>query len=168
MDALAGEFLGVAAGGFADAYDSAATGAGELGLGFFGGSGRFDLAVDASLLNGTLTLKRASAEAVGAAMADRGRAFSAGGLTLSSVSYAGMAAGVVVALSGAGAIVRARQLDTTLVRDTIESRFQGAVGVNIDEELANLQLIQNAYAASARIMTVVQSLFDILNNIGRG
>jgi flagellar hook-associated protein 1 FlgK len=168
LDALASEFLGAAAGSFATAYDSAATGAGELGSGFFGGSNRFDLAVDASLLNGTLSLKRASAEAVGAAMADRSRAFSAGGLALSSVSYAGMAAGVVVALSDAGAVVHARHVDTTLVRDTIESRFQGAVGVNIDEELANLQLIQNAYAASARVMTIVQSLFDILNDIGRG
>ncbi len=168
LDALAGEFLVGVPGGFTDAYDSAATGAGELATGFFGGSNRFDLAVSANLLNGTFALKRASAATVGAAMADRTRAFGAGGLNLSSVSYAGMAAGVVLALSGAGAAVHARHVDTALVRDTIESRFQGAVGVNVDEELANLQLIQNAYAASARVMTVVQSLFDILNDIGRG
>jgi len=39
----------------------------------------------------------------------------------------------------------------------------GAVsGVNIDEELSNLIQYQNAYGANARVITVVQSLFDTL------
>jgi flagellar hook-associated protein 1 FlgK len=43
-----------------------------------------------------------------------------------------------------------------------EQRYQQETGVNLDEELANLQLLQNAYAASARLMTVIQTLFDTL------
>jgi flagellar hook-associated protein 1 FlgK len=44
----------------------------------------------------------------------------------------------------------------------IEQRYQEETGVNLDEELANLQLLQNAYAASARLITVIQTLFDTL------
>jgi flagellar hook-associated protein 1 FlgK len=43
-----------------------------------------------------------------------------------------------------------------------EQRHQSETGVNLDEELANLQVLQNAYAASARLITVVQTLFDTL------
>ena len=43
-----------------------------------------------------------------------------------------------------------------------EQRYQQDTGVNLDEELANLQVLQNAYAASARLMTVIQTLFDTL------
>ena len=38
-------------------------------------------------------------------------------------------------------------------------------GVNLDEELANTVLYQNAYSASARIITVVSTLFDVLLGI---
>jgi flagellar hook-associated protein 1 FlgK len=41
-------------------------------------------------------------------------------------------------------------------------RYLQDTGVNLDEELANLQILQNAYAASARLMTVIQTLFDTL------
>jgi flagellar hook-associated protein 1 FlgK len=43
-----------------------------------------------------------------------------------------------------------------------EQRYHQETGVNLDEELANLQVLQNAYAASARLMTVIQTLFDTL------
>lgn len=38
-------------------------------------------------------------------------------------------------------------------------------GVNTDQELANVVLYQNAYAASARIISVISSLFDVLLQI---
>ncbi len=54
--------------------------------------------------------------------------------------------------------------------DTFQSSLQsqiasqaGAVsGVNIDEELGNLIQYQNAYGANARVMTVIQTLYDTL------
>jgi flagellar hook-associated protein 1 FlgK len=45
-----------------------------------------------------------------------------------------------------------------------QQRFQADVGVNLDQEIANLQIVQNAYAASARLLTVVQQMFDQLQN----
>jgi flagellar hook-associated protein 1 FlgK len=46
-------------------------------------------------------------------------------------------------------------------------RADAASGVNMDEELGNLILLQNAYAASARLITTASDLFDILTNLGR-
>jgi flagellar hook-associated protein 1 FlgK len=34
--------------------------------------------------------------------------------------------------------------------------------VNVDQELAQLVTLQNAYAANARVMQVVRELYDIL------
>lgn len=52
-----------------------------------------------------------------------------------------------------------------LINDTYEEKLNSVSGVNIDEELANTVLFQNAYSASARIITVVSTLFDVLLNI---
>lgn len=52
-----------------------------------------------------------------------------------------------------------------LLNTTYEERMTGVSGVNIDEELANTVLYQNAYSASARIITVVSTLFDVLLQI---
>ncbi|QIR13975.1 flagellar hook-associated protein FlgK [Shewanella aestuarii] len=46
------------------------------------------------------------------------------------------------------------------------NRVQSESGVNLDEEAANLMRFQQAYQASARIMTTAQQLFDsILNSV---
>jgi len=56
---------------------------------------------------------------------------------------------------------------STMLRDTLQTRFDDATGVNVDEEMANLLVLQNAFAANARVITVVQELFQTLMMIGR-
>ncbi len=46
-------------------------------------------------------------------------------------------------------------------------RNDSVSGVNIDEELRNLVIYENAYAATARIIKVADELFDILLDITR-
>lgn len=53
------------------------------------------------------------------------------------------------------------------LKTELENRFGQVSGVNIDEELAALISIQNAYAASARIVTTVNSMFDDLLSLMR-
>ena len=38
-------------------------------------------------------------------------------------------------------------------------------GVNIDEELSNLIIFEQAFMAAARIITVTQELFKVLNDM---
>ncbi len=49
----------------------------------------------------------------------------------------------------------------------LETQFGSLSGVNLDEELSQLVILQNAFAASARVTTTVSQLFDELLQIGR-
>jgi flagellar hook-associated protein 1 FlgK len=44
----------------------------------------------------------------------------------------------------------------------VEARFAEKSGVNIDQEMAQLVLLQNAYGANARVMTAIRDMLDLL------
>jgi flagellar hook-associated protein 1 FlgK len=134
----------------------------ELKTGFFTGTDRFTFKVNQSLLDGTQQLKKNSASDVVTALNSTDRTFVAAGLTVSGVSYKGMMVNIVgTSVANAKSIADQAKFDSESLAQT-EQRYQADVGVNLDEELANLQVLQNAYAASARLLTVVQQLFDTL------
>lgn len=54
-----------------------------------------------------------------------------------------------------------------VVTNTLQDKYSGDTGVNIDEEMSNLIMLQNAYSANARVITTVKQLFDVLLSIGR-
>ncbi len=49
-----------------------------------------------------------------------------------------------------------------VVLSTLKQKFNSQSGVNIDEEMAHLLSLQNAYAANARVMSTVKQMFDAL------
>lgn len=51
------------------------------------------------------------------------------------------------------------------VADDIAHRAAATSGVNIDEEMANLVVYQNAYAASARLISVVSEMLETLTSL---
>lgn len=53
---------------------------------------------------------------------------------------------------------------STLTR-ALETRMQETSGVNIDQELADLIVLQNSFAANARVMSAVQELMQVLLRI---
>ncbi|HJT13557.1 MAG TPA: flagellar basal body rod C-terminal domain-containing protein [Dongiaceae bacterium] len=134
----------------------------ELTQGFFTDTDRYTFAVSSELLGGTQQLKKNSAADVVTALNSNDRNFIAVGLSLTNVSYKGLMSGIIGASSTNAKIVSdSAKLNADTLAMT-EQRYQQETGVNLDEELANLQLLQNAYAASARLMTVIQTLFDTL------
>ena len=54
---------------------------------------------------------------------------------------------------------------TAVVQNVTERRDQVS-GVSTDEEMANVVRFQNAYAASARIITTYQTILDTLVKLG--
>jgi flagellar hook-associated protein 1 FlgK len=54
-----------------------------------------------------------------------------------------------------------------IVSDSLQSKFDSETGVNIDDEMSNLIILQNAYSANARVITTIQELFQTLLSIGR-
>lgn len=49
--------------------------------------------------------------------------------------------------------------------DSLRTKSDNVRGVNLDEEMSTLLLFQQSYTAAARVVTVVQRMFDALNNI---
>ncbi len=58
-----------------------------------------------------------------------------------------------------------RQEFVQKVYDDISERIANTSGVNMDEELANMMLFQNAFQASARVITTIDELYDTLLQI---
>jgi len=50
----------------------------------------------------------------------------------------------------------------TFFYEDLQAKFQSEAGVNLDEELANMTVFQNAYNASARLVQAVDEMFDTL------
>ena len=50
---------------------------------------------------------------------------------------------------------------------SLSARVKNDSGVNLDEELANMILFQNAFNASARIVAATRDMFDELLSIAR-
>lgn len=57
-----------------------------------------------------------------------------------------------------------KQADEQSYRDLIEKQFKDTSGVNLDEELAQLIVVQTAYAASAKTISSLSEMFDQLLN----
>jgi flagellar hook-associated protein 1 FlgK len=134
----------------------------ELAGGLFTGTNRYDIQINSALLDGSLQLKRNSASDVVNALTSSDRNFTAAGIALTGVSYSGMMTGVVGnSISGAKQVSDQAQFNSDALSMSTQ-RYQTDTGVNLDEEIANLQVLQNAYAASARLLTVVQDMFDTL------
>jgi len=72
-------------------------------------------------------------------------------------------------VSGAGSRSRLAQLNKEamqVVKDQAEATREAAVGVNLDEEAADLIRFQQAYQAAAQVIQISQRMFDTLIQAG--
>lgn len=74
----------------------------------------------------------------------------------------------LVSFQAAQSANAARDADAQqVVTSSLQDRFDAQTGVNIDDEMSNLLLLQNAYSANARVISTIQDLFNVLMSIGR-
>lgn len=86
----------------------------------------------------------------------------AGGLSAATQTLSGYA-GEILGFAGADAnTMESNFSSTTIILQGFTERSQAISGVNLDEELANTIIYQNAYSASARVITVTNELFETL------
>lgn len=90
---------------------------------------------------------------------------SAGGLPATSQSLQGYSSQILGFISQRSAEASDNAANAKVLFDGFESRAQAESGVNLDEELANTITFQNAYAATARIITTVNQLYEDLLQI---
>lgn len=170
LDAYAQAFTGTTKPGeptsFADAYNNAApTAEGEQDYYFFTGTDRFTIGVNKKLMSGETKIKESAIDDMVTAVNATGRSLKADGLTATDTNYTGMISAITgswMSASGSATNLLAANKES---RDLLEERYVNNTGVNIDEEIANLQQLQTSYAASARVMQVANSMFDALERI---
>ena len=153
---------------------------------FFVGISGADFAVRQDIINdpsrvsmGKLSLTATSGQ-IGITIGDNSVITSLAGLTQKSVSFAaitGLPAGSFTleeyagAILGLNAVQAARAEETAEIQgdllENLEFRKSSLTGVNVDEELANILVFQNSNAASARVISAAQALFDSLLGILR-
>ena len=86
----------------------------------------------------------------------------AGGLSATTTTLAAFGATVLSDMASKAEQSSLREKDSAALAAELEARISANSGVNLDEELANMILFQNAYAASARMIAAARDLFDIL------
>ena len=150
---------------FAAAYNNATTSAGNLASSFFTGTNRTNFTVNAALVDGTATLKANSAFDVSESLLDATRSFTADGLDISSSSYSSLVTNILTGFQQAANNVATLYSTAETSRSYLQERHANETGVNTDSELVKLVEFQNAYAASAHVMSVVQELYKVLQNI---
>lgn len=172
LDEFAKAFTGATKPGeptsFADAYDEASPLAdGEQDNQFFTGSDRFSIAVNANLLNNTAKVKKSAIDGLVSAINATGRNFSADGLKMTDTSYSGMGSAITGTWMAAAQTANEKQDSNKTSMQLLTERYQSQTGVNIDEEIAQLQQLQTSYQASARVMQVANAMFDALEAVVR-
>ncbi len=88
-----------------------------------------------------------------------------GGLPTSASTFAERAASII-ATNATLANTHERNSDAQRsLTESLELQFESERGVNLDEEMANLIVFEQAFASSARIITTIQRMFDALERV---
>ena len=93
------------------------------------------------------------------------RSVSGAGLSISDRDYAGVASSFAVDTAR-----RASESDnimdrTNNIKETLETNYYNTVGVNLDAEMSKMVVLQNSYAATARVLTTTTRMFEILEQV---
>jgi flagellar hook-associated protein 1 FlgK len=89
----------------------------------------------------------------------------AGSLAGGSISFSDYAATIVGQSSSQASVAQANlQLQSDL-QSSIALKQSQQSGVNLDQEMSQLLVYQQSYAAAAKVISTTQQLFDVLNNI---
>ena len=165
LDALAGALITATNTQHALGYDLAGT----FGTAFFTGTTAADIAVSAGIVADPSLI--AAAGAAGAP-GDSTNALALAGLrrtALVSGATVDTAYSQLITRLGSDAQETRRQsANTKALADSLEGRRQSVSGVSLDEEMTNLIRYQRGFQASARALTAMDEMIDLLiNRTGR-
>jgi flagellar hook-associated protein 1 FlgK len=95
------------------------------------------------------------------------RSMSGSGISTSTRDYTGLSNAVTTGLTQLGNRATRQAEESISLKSSLEQSLRDEVGVDIDEEMANLAVLQNAYAATARVIDTINQMFQALELAGR-
>jgi len=185
LENFANMFVSTATGGFSNTY----SGTTDPTQGFFtatiesnGLPDTTSFAVNANLVNGTSTLNNSTALAVSNTFNATNLAinvdnsspppvettsstFSANGLTTQNQTYSGIVTAILSGFQQAANAIKTASTTASTQKSYYQSSLSSDTGVNTDTELVNLTNWENSYAASAHVISTIQSMMITLEGI---
>ena len=76
----------------------------------------------------------------------------------------GQATNFVAAQSTARANAQTALTSTQSLQQSLQNQVSAQSGVNVDQEVAQLAVLQNTYSANARVLTTTQNIYSTLFN----
>lgn len=128
---------------------------------------RLNFRVNDTLTNGTATLKKSAATGVVQSMAGNNRDTSGSGLTIADASYRGLVSGIFVDVTARAERYSNFSQESNTLRENLRVQLRSEVGVDIDSEMAALTVLQNSYAATARVIETVNQMLTQLEQAVR-
>ena len=107
------------------------------------------------------------AEAIAESLTNDNAFSTAGGLTGISVSLSEYSSAILSRNSSIASVNKRNLEFHEVFSQSLQNKSDNVRGVNLDEELSQLVIYEQAYTAAARIISVIQGLFDTLNQILR-
>ncbi|MBL4803030.1 MAG: flagellar hook-associated protein FlgK [Emcibacter sp.] len=89
----------------------------------------------------------------------------AGGLSATSATLSQYSGNLLANLGLRAKLAENSMIDNQALSEELTRKSSDISGVNLDEELGNMIMYQNAYAASARMLTMAKELFDTILRI---
>lgn len=86
----------------------------------------------------------------------------AGTLSSLNTTLSGYAAQIISQSATTASDAQSNSTYQTSLQNQLSTQLSSVTGVNLDTELSNLVVYQNAYGASARVVTTLQSMYDTL------
>jgi flagellar hook-associated protein 1 FlgK len=103
------------------------------------------------------------AQAMAEMMTSRSSFESAGGQPTFQATFADYAGAIVADAASEAETNNTRWESQKALTDSLQLKSDNVKGVNLDEEMSNLVLYQQAYSASARVVAVIREMFDALD-----
>jgi flagellar hook-associated protein 1 FlgK len=91
----------------------------------------------------------------------------AGSLSSASISFSDYAASIISLSSTAAASTTTNLSTQEALQTSLVQKQSQQTGVNLDEEMSQLLVFQQTYAASAKVISTTQQMLQILNDIIR-
>lgn len=88
-----------------------------------------------------------------------------GGLPTGSLTFSERAASIVSTNATLANTHERNESAQRSLTESLELQFESERGVNLDEEMSNLIVFEQAFASSARIITTIQRMFDALERV---
>lgn len=128
---------------------------------------RLNFRVNDTLTNGTAVLKKSAATGVVQSMNSTNRSIGGSGFSTSNKSYTSLVTDLFVDVTTRAERFGNLFSDSTSLQENLSVQLRNEVGVDIDTEMAALTVLQNSYAATARVIQTVDQMFTTLEQAVR-